>query len=495
MRPKRPKNVNFLAGDLAAIALWIGMALLFGSQSAAQEPSTPAAADAWQQLVDVEHGYEITLPTGWKLEQTRLPTQDGGVRVLLGVAPAAARSLEIRVYHGERVIDFDRWCRGYAQQARLERVAVQAQPCAAALRPATRLSLNGKGGATEHLLVLADPMKLLVMILSGTDAKPAQLAQDMDRFASTLQFAAEPVDPVQTEEALRRGRALISVLRRSAEQVQVSPETLHYLIELDGKPHGYRTRRFSRTERDTGNRLMPGERSAGLQFLQQEWTFSPDGTARMEAIDAFTSFDGQVELLETRTVQIPPAALSSLRPLIRLDQCVREGDRLFSSVSRNLDQDLPAPRPPMVLDANYLSRAWIELLPGFLANLAGETHLFTHYDAQVRTLRPYLITSRGPVETQPASVGHNSQGAGAASEPAYQFDCAEEFGSRAMTRVWTSRSGALLRSEFGTQVVRRSTAEETRALFGARQSDAERRLYTAAERSKEKANTSAAGSD
>ena len=158
---------------------------------AALDTPKPAAdsAEVWQKMVDTEHGYEITLPANWQFEQTRQPAPDGGTRVLLGVAPAAARSLEIRVYFGERVIDFDRWGRGYAQQSRVGGATVQEDLRRARLAVAPPL-LSRDAGATPVGLSLLSHVATYPTVDAPVDARTQQdVAVDQRSRRSPIQRA------------------------------------------------------------------------------------------------------------------------------------------------------------------------------------------------------------------------------------------------------------------------------------------------------------------
>jgi hypothetical protein len=466
----RLRAVVVVAMALSAVAYAQNSSNAGGASASTQTPAESPRAGEWVCITDTEFGYELTVPADWRYDQTRAPAADGAIGVFRGVGPNADRTLEIFVYRGQRVTNFDKWSLGYSEHLR-RRSGVReysTRTCAVALRPATRIGVTvpeqGIPRRAEHLAVFVDPLTVMVLVYTAPPTPDNAAAAELDRMAGTLRFAAPPVDPAATDEALRRGRALISVLRQHASEAEIPAETGYYLLKIDGEPAGYFTRRTSRASRDAHVAGGPSVPRPGLQLFEQTWTFSKDGTARLVAIDAFASFDGRTEFLEERVVQIPPAEYANLRPLIRLDQCVREGDQLVSSVSRNLEQDLPTPRPPMTLDANYLSRAWVALLPALLAEVVDEPHMFTCYDAKVRGMQGYTITSLG-TELLPGS-----------EDSVNVFELREGFDGPA-TKLWTTPTGKIIRRESGTAVLELSTQTEIDRQFGARQRAAEKRLY------------------
>lgn len=478
MNPIQPliRILTWFTASVSVLAPAVGQIGPVDGAPAAAQGSGDAAVVPGMRYLDPELGFEIIVPKSWRCDHTSIPALDGAEGIFRGVSPDLSCTLEIFAYTGQRVSDFDRWCAGYTERLRRRPGAkeVGVRTCAAGLRPATRLMLRYREEeqalAAEHLLVLADPMTVLALVTTGGPGRDSAIVAGWtDSLTASLRFARDPVDPMQVDAALQRGRRLLGVLRQHGRDATIDDSAAYYRMLQDGRPLGYMARRLARVQRDSGNQLRPGVLVDGLQLLEQTWQFFEHGDTRHVALDAFTSFDGRTELLEERTIQILAAREAGARPLIKLEQCIREGDQLVASQSLNTQSALPTPRPPLTVDANYLPRAWVALLPGLLAEVADEPHLFTCYDAGRRSLRPLQLTAFGPQEITSAGV----------AQVVYRFELLDSFGGpKAM--LLTAQNGRLVRQESGSFVLELSTEAKIKDEFGAPQAQAEKRLYNAA---------------
>ena len=425
----------------------------------------PAGADMTRgAYLDQEFGYELVVPQGWKYDSTKVPAADGATATFRGVSPDGLRRIEVYIYHGERVSDFPTWCAAYAK--RMATVfgvrEVEAHPRVVAARSAARVEVQSqvKGVAerSQHLLILGNPM--LVMALVVTQQGEADPTIDVDTLARSVNFAGNLPDFSAIDAAFRNGRALLAALRTAGEAVEASDTANHFRILLEGRELGMVEQRLSRGR-------MPKSEKPALRWIEQQWTFEPDGAARLLSIDALVSFDGASEQIEFRTVLLPPESMPGARPLIKLDEVIREGDTIVSSISRNTQPDLPPPGEPFTVDANYLGTAWVALLPGMLAELRGQPHAFTVYDAQTRRLKAYQIEATG-----------GPRGPGGGEDETVEFSLVERFAASA-TKIRTDAAGRMQRLQSGGLVWERAEPEALQREFGARKANAEKRFVAA----------------
>jgi hypothetical protein len=262
---------------------------------------------------------------------------------------------------------------------------------------------------------------------------------------------------------LERGRAFLEKLRGGGLDFQVDGVERFYEVSIAGSPIGYLTRRISREEYDFSQpKARRRSVKPGLRLRERMWRFAEDGTVRVTRVDAFSSFDLQSEMIQNRQTQIPAPDVAQ-PPLVKTDECVREGDVLFSSFTTTLDTHLPDPRRPIQLGPVYLDWAWVRLLPGLLAGEAGP-HAFATYDSDTRAL--ITLTFR-PLGKQASP--------GAADAAAQAFEVRAGF-SPHTSRLYVDQQGVVRRVEIGDLTVTLSTKEEVERRFGARRDEAEKRL-------------------
>ncbi|MDX2198717.1 MAG: hypothetical protein SF069_07060 [Phycisphaerae bacterium] len=457
------------------IRTWVGVVALLAvalapAQAPAQKPgataivppNAPAGADMTRgAYLDQEFGYDLVVPQGWKYDSTKVPAADGATATFRGVSPDGMRRIEVYIYHGERVSDFTAWCTAYAK--RMATVfgvrEVEAHPRVVAARSAAKVEVQslvkGEAERSQHLLILGNPM--MVMALVVTQRGDPDPAIDVDTLARSVNFAGNLPDFAAIDEAFRRGRALLAALRGAGEGVKLEESAQHFRILLEGRELGMVEQRLSRGR-------MPKSEKPALRWIEQQWNFEPDGAARLTSVDAFASFDGASEQIEFRTVLLPPESMAGARPLIKLDEVIREGDTIVSSISRNTQPDLPPPGEPFTVDANYLGAAWVALLPGMLAELKSQPHAFTIYDPQTRRLKAYQIEA----------MGGPDGGEGETNE----FLLVERF-SENRTKIRTDAAGRMQRMQAGGLIWERAEADALQREFGARKANAEKRFVAA----------------
>ncbi|MGE3181504.1 MAG: hypothetical protein AB7N71_07735 [Phycisphaerae bacterium] len=420
-------------------------------------------------FVDTEFGFELLVPTGWRYDRTRVPGSDDSVGICTGIHPDGKQYLQIFAYQGFRVSDFDAWVDGYIRQFATTHAIVDRAKKSGTVqaRPAVTLTFSYTDGGVqkneEHLLVLRDPMSILAIISSDGGEANRDSRAAMANLTASLLFNTVPVSFREMDEAFRRGRNLLAVMNKHADQMRVPEDDAAFVISLSGKETGYVARRLTREERNMKDLVKQDRSELGIRYFEHSWTFEEDGTARHEALDMFATLDGHSALGEFRVVQIPPAD-SPLPPLIRLDEVIRERDTLFSSRTRNLEKDLPTPQPPIRVDANYLPYSWTILLPGLLLEIEDEPHAFTVYDSETRALRPLIITARGEV-------------GGEESEDArFAFDVQNAFDGP-VTKLITDEMGRMQQATTNGMRIERSTAERVDAIFAEKRKAVEKRVY------------------
>lgn len=447
----------------------LAVALHCPAQSPA--PRSPDSAPTLVPYADPSFGFEMQLPAGWTLDRSRFRGAGDSIGLLRGRDPVGRQTLEIVVFRSFGMPWFADWIKEFEKQlgssSAVSKITSRSYPRLD--RPAAVIHLEARLGGertlSSYLCVLFDPSTVWVFLLTSVCPKPEFDPLAIEQFETIIgslvvQYA--PEQGAELAEAFRHGRALLAALRSRAESVSIDEAQRYYLILLKGKPIGYFTRRLTREERSLDASSPGGRKKSGLRVREESWRFGEDGSGRYTRLDLFCSFDLRSELIEQQQTQIPRPEASA-RPLVTLDQCIREDDILFSSFSTSVDQNLPEPRQPLRLGPEYLGLAWLNLLPGFLATGPQELHAFAVYDSPTRALIASLIKPLGkaPLPADPQSEVH-------------LFETREGYVARP-GKLYCTDAGVMLRLEAGDLVLEQTTREQVEELFAGRRAELERR--------------------
>ncbi|TWT45567.1 hypothetical protein RAS1_19950 [Phycisphaerae bacterium RAS1] len=454
---------------LAALLLLIAPAAHSPGQAPA--PAPPATSPVVTPYADPSFGFELQLPAGWELDRSRFRGAGDSIGLLRGRQPAGRQSLEIVVFRSFGMPWFTDWIKEFEKQlaASSNVTKIASRNYARLDRPAAVINLEARVGGqrtlSSYLCVLFDPSTVWVFLLTSVVPTPesdAAVGAQFEEIVGTLVVQYAPEQGEQLAEAFKRGRALLAALRGRAESVSIDESARFYLILVKDKPIGYFTRKLTREERALDASSPGARRKAGLRVREESWRFGDDGAGRYARLDLFCSFDLRSELIEQQQTQFARPEAGG-RPLVTLDQCIREDDILFSSFSTSVDRNLPEPRQPLRLGPEYLGLAWLNLLPGFLSTGPQELHAFAVYDSPTRALMASLIK---PLGKQPLP--------GDPQTPANAFEVREGYVARP-SKLYSTDAGAMLRLEAGELVLEQTTREKVEELFAAKRSALEHR--------------------
>jgi hypothetical protein len=454
-----------------------------GPVSVAQQarPDAPATVP----FVDKSLGFELQVPAGWSYDRTGFFGPGGSLGLLRGAAPDGRTTLQILVFRELETPGFPEWIDFFTQQ--LGRISgtrrVQVQGDADARRPAAYVSVDAQIGIdrtqTLYYCVQFDPDTIWVLArasaarqlddagepAAGEDPGPVRIPAEFTRLTRTLRVFYDPAMARAMALALQRGKDYLIryQIQDDIRELRIDETLRCYEIRVAGRPIGYLTRRFTRENEPLQRPGRVSNAKEGLRVRERSYRFADDGTVHVSRIDLFSSRDAETDLYELWQARIPPADAPDPTVVVTRDQCVREGDTLFSTYTTSQDPSLPQPRQPLKLDAAYLGLAWTRLLPALLGPREREMHAFTIYDSETRALVSHAIKYLGPRPlpgTETEAHAFETQ-AGFVEQPAV---------------VYTDAYGNLLRYECGPLVLKLSSAPAIEARFGPRRDAANLRL-------------------
>jgi hypothetical protein len=464
-----------IAGRLAVL-----VAVLHGAGSPAQQTQPVPTSMPTMPFADYTFGFEMRVPAGWDYDRTRFAGPAGAVGLLRGRALSERATLQILVFPKPETVAFADWIRYYDEQ--LTRISgtlkISGEQRRVGTRTASVLEVDAHVGGdrtkTYYLCVPFDPTQVWVLsyavVVASADG--AGLArQRFDELVESLRVLYDPEQARAMTAAFERGKVLIARLATESANVRVPDELRYYDITVKGKSIGYLVRQVLQERRSLDDPRFGKKGKPGIRIRERSWRFAQDGAVRYSQVDLFGSSDLRTELVETRYTQVPGSAgvpasanTESQRIFTTLDQCVREGDLLFSSYSTSLDVGLPHPREPIQVGDTYLSLAWVRLLPAVLGGQPGPKYAFAVYDPETRALSTSTIRPLGP---RPLP--------GEADTRARAFETSVGFAEQPGL-LYADPTGLLLRYQAGDLVLRLTSEEAVQLRWGARRDAARKRM-------------------
>jgi hypothetical protein len=267
--------------------------------------------------------------------------------------------------------------------------------------------------------------------------------------------------------ALQRGKEYLAryQLQEDIRKLRIDESPRYYEIRVADRLIGYLTRQFTRESEPLQRPGRVSNAKDGLRVRERSYRFADDGTVHFSKVDLFSSRDTETDLYELWQARVPPADAADPTVLITRDQCVREGDALFSTYTTNRDRALPEPRRPLKLDEAYLGLAWTRLLPALLGQQPLEMHAFAIYDSETRALISYAVKYLGE-RTLPAT-----------DTKAHAFEMRAGFAEQPEL-VYIDVYGNMLRYEAGPLSLRLSTESAIEQRFAQRRDAANLRIQS-----------------
>jgi len=452
----------------------------------AQEPERDLTPFATVPFVDKAFGFELQVPAGWSYDRAGFFGPEGSLGLLRGASPGGRATLQILVFREPQLPSFPEWIDFFCQQ--LGRISgtkrVQVKGETGTERPAAYVVAEAQLGIdrtrTLYYCVQFDPDTTWVLSRAsairaladeveddgGDSAREVQIPAEFAYMAKTLRVFYDPVTARLMAAALQRGKDYLAryQLQEDARKLQIDGLVRYYEIRVAGKPIGYLTRQFTREDEPLQRPGRSSSAKEGLRVRERSYRFADDRTVRFSKVDLFSSRDAETDLYELWEAEIPPADADGAAVFVTRDQCVREGNALFSTLTTSRDETYPEPRRPLKLDATYLGLAWARLLPALLGPEQREMLAFTVYDSETRTLITHVLRSSGEKPLP-----------GATGTKAYAFETWAGFVEQPGV-AYTDAAGNLLRYEAGQLVLRLSTEAAIERAFGRRRDAANLRL-------------------
>jgi len=447
--------------------------------SATQIPTIP--------YVDKAFGFELQVPAGWSYDRSGYFGPSGSLGLLRGVSPDGRSTLQILAFRELALPTFPAWIEFFVKQiGRIEGTEqVRVKGDRDTERPAAYVVVDARLGIdrvrTFYYCVQFDADTVWVFsyatsrgraVGGGVEEATPGSVQDVNipiefkHLTGTLRVFYDPQLAEEMAVALQRGKDYLARYQLQADirKLRIDESVRYYEIRVANKPVGYLTRQFTRASEPLQRPGRIPNAKEGLHVRERSYRFADDGTVHLSKIDLFSSRDAETDLYEVWQARLAPPVAGDLRPLITRDQCVREGDALFSTYTTSDDQGLPEPRRPLKLEPTYLGLAWARLLPALLGPEPRPTHAFTIYDPETRTLITHAIKLLGE-RPLPGTPG----------KKAYAFETRTGFVEQPAA-IHTDANGNMLRFEADGLVLTAADKTTIEEKFGRRRDAANARL-------------------
>lgn len=441
-----------------------------------------AQALTFLPLVDKQFGFDLNVPAGWSYDRSAFFGPGGARGVLRGATPDGRNTLQVLIFEDEQS-DFAAWTEFFGRQlAAISGIeAVRVEPLPQAPRPTAIVDAPAVVGAertrTLYYCTRFDEDRIWVLAYSavvgrrlpgegaaGPTDGPLEVPPLLRVMTDSLRVRYDPQVAAEVQAALKRGRAYLErfQLQNDIRELRVDEKPRVYLIRISGKPTGYLSRRFLQDVEPIEKAAHGARPREGLRVRERWWQFSENGGAQYTRVELFSRIDGHTDLYEFNETIIPSPGDADAKTIRVRDQCVREADALFSSVTTSEDRDLPDPREPIRLDDAYLGLAWVRVLPGLIGTEAGDALAFTIYDDATRALVTHSIR---PLGMRPLPGGGRTAAA---------YELREGVLPEA-AMLYTDEFGHMLRLEAGEMLVELADEATIEGLFRAKRDEALRR--------------------
>ena len=467
-----------------AVVLLLAGGLLAASAGA----QTAGPRDAGLPLMpymDRTLGFAIQVPADWRYDRTGFFGPGGSAGLLRGASSDGRATLQILAFLDVTKPGFPSWIEYFGEQLGgiegTRRVSVEGVEDAD--RPAAFVVVDAQIGIDHtrsyYYCIAFDTRTIFVLCCASVqqkslgdstaapdaDAEKIEIPNDFKRMTDSLRVLYDPKLAHEMANALQRGRDYLAEgrLDEAIRTLRINEAIRFYELFVEGKPVGYVTYRFTREAEPMQHPGLLSNAKDGLRVRERSYQFGENGAAQFDKVDLFSSRDGRTDLFEFSHAAIPPADAPNARPLMTRDQCVREGDTLFSTRITNEDVGLPEPRRPLKLDASYFGLAWSRLLPALLGPDAQPMIAFTVYDPETRTLLTYGIKPQG-AETSEAN-----------GEPTFAYETRLGFAQHPLI-IHTDRHGNTLRVTSDPIELRPSTSDTIERKYGTRRDAANQRM-------------------
>lgn len=449
------------------------------------QATTPGTAQqATIPFVDKTFGYDLQVPAGWNYDRAGFFGPGGSLGTLRGAAAGGRETLQILVFRDQVQESFPKWVDYFSEQlGKLSgSKSVRVKGGESSNRPSAYVAVRAQIGfdqtRTLYYCVQLDADVIWVFSYAwantislnetetNEDTANVVIPAGFTRLTETLRIFYDPEAARKLAEALQRGREFLALyeLQDGIRKLRTDNELRYYEMLLAGKPIGFMTRQFNSEAEPTRFTGKAANAKGGVRVRERAYRFADDGAVDYSRVDIFSSRDGETDLYEMVQAAMPPPGAPDRGIWIARDQCVREGDTLFSTYATNQDRGLPTPRQPIKLDDSYLGLGWVRLLPALIGAETRPMLGFTIYDSETRTLVTHTIKRLGE-QPLPGEPG----------KQALKFERREGFVETPGV-FYSDEFGNMLRYEAGDLVLRQSDETTIDEKYGNRRNDADRRF-------------------
>ncbi len=484
-----------VARSRPSIACCVISLLAFCTSAAPGQTSQPSSAPTspiipLAPLTDRAAGYELLAPAGWTYDHTQFAGPGRARGLLRGVSPDGETTLQVLLFRGPEALSVRTFVQYFARELhaidgtteiRVEPAETFAAPSSAAIDPGEVVShasvINLVPGAyvdvvarvqknrtrTVYLVRAYDENAVLVVSLGGVldpapaaGADPAEtpIPETFRRIAASLRVTYSPELEKQIKAAIERGREFVRARKivSGIPRLQIDDALRFYIIEFDGKPTGYLTRRFTREDEPVASNKGPHR--DGLRVREVSWRFGPaEGLASESTLNVFATLDGKAEFGEQIVTSVPPTGAANPLPVTGRMQFIRESDSIVTTLTADVTGPARTPSRTLGADTSYASAAWLRVLPALIGQQPSDYYGFMILDSEAQTLIPHTIRA----------LGEKALPLGGAAGKTYAYELRDGYGAAGL--VYTDESGHWLRFELGSLTVRLAQADEIERHF------------------------------
>ena len=246
------------------------------------------AAGAMIPYTDVNFGFEMQVPAGWRYDRGRFQGPKGAHGILRGRSREFTRGLQVLIFRSLEDVrspereppPFERWLATFEKQLGqmhkpLEITERNREP---GERPRAVLVVDppveGLRTITHYLCIQFDPYTVWVLVFAGTVSTSAQaqaLRAQFDQITGSVQVLYDPLEARELAAAFERGLAVLKELRAGPGAAKVPESDRFYDIAIGGKSIGYLRRRVRREWQELSDPRVGSKRREGLR-VQEEFS-------------------------------------------------------------------------------------------------------------------------------------------------------------------------------------------------------------------------------
>ncbi len=393
---------------LLVVAMTAAAPRVLCRHAAGQQPATSAAPAApvgpVMRYVDGSFGFALIPPAGCAtIREKRFIDTADEVEIVRFVNNEVFWSLGVRQSKPERALDPDTLGEMIVQEvkdacpdAAVAKTGKSELGSREVLRCTVAMTSRGAPVIRQQAMIRVKPSEYFALILVTPKSDEKTASAVFEQVLSSFEVLRSEVQEQQLREALRRGSALLQLVRTGSIDVVGSEPREVFLRYLEkGVEIGFMQIRMEPRTVD---------RRKGITVFKWAWFFRPDDTITMMQQDMFVTSNLSFEKWASRfiTLSAPPKGGGRREISQEIESGIRQDEKLLvgyagkSSGRQITEKELD-------VDRTYASAPWDVLLPTILDLRKSELYAFSWYDGSRRGLSLQTFRIVGPKTTASGS--------------------------------------------------------------------------------------------